>query len=121
MMPTHRSDVMRRFTVVAVALLTWTANTSIATAMPVLFQTSVTAQPDEDLAADCGYEITIPVPDKPIEAVWVVFDRGRDVQRYYGDSAVQAFAAERHWAMLYAFHCSAKGPEQQGDINADPS
>jgi dienelactone hydrolase len=107
--------------VVVVSLLSQSLAVAAAGAMPVLFQTSVAPQPGEDLAGECGYELTIPVPEKPINAVWVVFDRGRDVQRYYADSTVQAFAAGHNWAMLFAFQCAAKSPDQHGDINADPS
>ena len=57
-----------------------------AAAQGVVFQTSVAPKPEEDIATDCRYEITIPNPSKPIRAVWVIFDRGRDMLRYYGDS-----------------------------------
>ena len=91
---------------------------SNAAAQGVLFQTTVVPKPDEDLLGDCRYEITIPNPDRPIRAVWVIFDRGRDMLRYYGDPEVQAFAYRKHLALLLPFHCRAKGYE---DMDVDPS
>ncbi len=74
-----------------------------AAAQGVVFQTSVAPKPEEDILADCRYEITIPNPSRPIRAVWVIFDRGRDTLRYYGDSEVQAFAYRRDLALLLPF------------------
>src|SRR5207302_7288463 len=73
---------------------------------------------DEDILGDCHYEVTIPNPAKPIRAVWVIFDRARDMLRYYGDSEVQDFAYRKDLALLLAFHCRAKGYE---DMDVDPS
>jgi dienelactone hydrolase len=87
-------------------------------AQGVVFQTSVVPKPEEDIAADCRYEITIPNPLRPIRAVWVIFDRGRDMLRYYGDPEVQAFAYRNDLALLFPFHCRAKTYE---DMDVDPS
>jgi len=87
-------------------------------AQGVVFQTSVVPKPEEDILADCRYEITIPNPAKPILAVWVIFDRGRDMLRYYGDPEVQAFAYQRDLALLFPFHCRGKGYE---DMDVDAS
>jgi dienelactone hydrolase len=89
-----------------------------AAAQGVVFQTSVAPESAEDILADCRYEITIPNPSRPIKAVWVIFDRGRDMLRYYGDSEVQAFAYRRDLALLFPFHCRAKAYE---DMDVDPS
>ena len=89
-----------------------------AAAQGVVFQTSVAPKPEEDIATDCRYEITIPNPSKPIRAVWVIFDRGRDMLRYYGDSEVQTFAYRRDLALLFPFHCRSKAYE---DMDIDPS
>ncbi len=86
----------------------------------VVFQGSVTPLPDEDLASDCRYEITLTDRTRPIQGVWVIFDRGRDMLRYYGDPDVQAFARRHGWALLLPFHCSAKAGTD-GDMNMDPS
>lgn len=91
---------------------------SHAAAHGVVFQTAVAPNPDEDILGDCRYEIMIPNPAEPIRAVWVIFDRGRDMLRYYGDSDVQAFAYRKDLALLLAFHCRAKGYE---DMDVDPT
>jgi dienelactone hydrolase len=90
----------------------------------VVFQTSVTPQPDEDLAAPCRYEITLTDPARTIKGVWVIFDRGRDMLRYYGDPQVQTFVERHDWALLLPFHCAAKSystPLERGDMNIDPA
>jgi hypothetical protein len=84
----------------------------------VMFQTSVAPQPDEDLAADCRYEITLLDPSRTVKGVWVIFDRGRDMLRYYGDPDVQAFAQRHDFALMLPFHCRAKSYE---DMNVDPA
>jgi hypothetical protein len=89
-----------------------------AAAQGVVFQTSVAPKPEEDIATDCRYEITIPNPSRPIRAVWVVFDRGRDMLRYYGDPEIQAVAYRSDLALLFPFHCRSKAYE---DMNVDPS
>lgn len=85
-----------------------------------VFQTSVTPLPDEDLASDCRYEITLTDRRRNIRGVWVIFDRGRDMLRYYGDPDVQAFARRHDFALLLPFHCRAKSGTD-GDMNMDPS
>src|SRR6266849_2322380 len=93
-------------------------------AQGVVFQTSVAPQPDEDLASDCRYEITLTDPSRTVRAIWVIFDRGRDMLRYYGDPDVQAFAQHHDLALLMPFHCSAKSysaPLEKGDMDMDPS
>ena len=83
-----------------------------------VFQTEVAPQPDEDLAAPCSYEMTLTDPSRRVTGVWVIFDRGRDMLRYYGDPDVQAFARQHDLALLLAFHCRAKAYE---DIDVDPA
>ena len=87
----------------------------------VVFQTSVAPQPDEDFASPCRYEITLIDPSRTIRGVWVIFDRGRDMLRYYGDPDVQAFARRNDLALMLPFHCASKLPVLAGDINTDPS
>src|SRR5947199_10755586 len=76
---------------------------SNAAAQGVVFQTSVAPEPEENIAIDCRYEITIPNPSKTIRAVWVIFDRGRDMLRYYADSEAHACAIHKYVALLVAF------------------
>src|SRR5438045_3014017 len=104
------------FTIVLVAGLL-SSQLAVA-AQPVAFQTSVDPVADEDIASACQYEITLMNPTRPVRAVWVIFDRGRDMLRYYGDPDVQAFADRNDWALLFPFQCRAKSG---GDINVDPS
>ena len=89
-------------------------------ALGVVFQTSVAPLVDEDLASACEYEMTLPDPSGTVRGVWVIFDRGRDMLRYYGDPDVQAFAKRHDWALLLPFHCRAKSGTD-GDMNMDPS
>jgi pimeloyl-ACP methyl ester carboxylesterase len=89
-----------------------------ASAAPgMVFQTSVTPQPDEDLAASCRYELTVMAPARMIKGVWVIFERGRDMVRYYEDPDVRSFARRHDWALLMPFHCAAKS---YSDMDMDP-
>jgi pimeloyl-ACP methyl ester carboxylesterase len=93
---------------------------STAVAAPgVVFQISVAPQPHEELAGPCRYELVLLDPSRTIRGVWVTFDRGRDMLRYYGDPDVGAFARQRDLALLLAFHCRSKSSD--GDISVDPA
>jgi hypothetical protein len=87
---------------------------------PLVFETSVAPQPDEDLADACRYELTVTNGARRVEGIWVIFERSRDMLRYYQDADVRAFARRHHLALLFAFHCRSKS-ETGGDINVDPS
>ena len=89
-----------------------------ASAKTVVFQTSVAPQPDEDIVSDCHYELTIMDVSRPVRGVWVIFDRGRDMLRYYGDESVQSWALRRDVALLMPFMCPAKSYK---DMNVDPA
>lgn len=89
-------------------------------AQRLVFETSVTPQSDEDLAAVCKYEITLPNSPRPVQAIWVIFERSRDTLEYYRDADVQAFAQRNDFALLFPFHCRSKS-ETGGDMNVDPS
>lgn len=99
-----------------VAMLFWCQHLGAAPGM--VFQTSVNANGDEDIQSPCGYELTLLDPARPVKGVWVIFDRGRDMLRYYGDPEVQAFALRNDFALLLAFHCRSKSYE---DMNVDPA
>jgi dienelactone hydrolase len=101
---------------VAMAILL--AARALPSTQGVVFQTTVAALSDEDIASPCRYELTIFNRSRPIRAVWVIFDRGRDMLRYYGDSYVQAFAEQHDLALLLPFQCRAKSYE---DMNVDPA
>ena len=83
-----------------------------------VFQTEVAPEPGEDLAAPCSYEMTLTDPSRTVKGAWVIFDRGRDMLRYYGDPDVQAFAQRHDLALVVPFHCRATAYE---DIDVDPA
>src|SRR5262252_2326711 len=66
--------------------LVWIAST--AAAQTARYETLVKPAQDEDLAGDCRYELTIPNPTHPIRAVWVIFERGRELTTFYRDTEV---------------------------------
>lgn len=111
---------MKALALACLALFTCAIGPSTFAAQGVVFQGSVAPLPDEDLASDCRYELTVPDSTRPVQAVWVIFDRGRDMLRYYGDPDVHAFARRHGWALLLPFHCPAKAGTD-GDMNMDPS
>jgi dienelactone hydrolase len=85
------------------------------------YETDVTPLPNEDIASDCHYTLTIPAPDHRIRAVWVIFDRAHDVHDLYSDPAVEVFARRLRLALLLHGHCPGKTPEDHQDMNMDPS
>jgi dienelactone hydrolase len=87
----------------------------------VRLETTVVPRAGEDIASDCHYSLTITTPSHPISAVWVIFDRSHDVHDLYRDEAVLAFARRFHLALLLHGHCPGKTPEDNGDMNMDPS
>lgn len=54
--------------------------TSLARAQS--FETSVAPLPNETFASPCHYDLTLPAGRHPVGAVWVSFDRGRDVMQF---------------------------------------
>lgn len=94
---------------------------SAAAAQGIAVQTVVSPVPGEDLASPCRYELTLFDPAREIRTVWVIFDRGRDMLRYYGDPDVQAFAHRNDIGLVLAFNCSAQSEASHGDINVDPT
>ena len=89
-------------------------------AQGAVFQTSVSPVPDEDLASACQYELTLTDRQRAIRGVWVIFDRGRDILRIYGDPEVRSFAQRHDLALMLPFHCRAKSGTD-GDLNMDPA
>jgi hypothetical protein len=89
-----------------------------AVAPGVVFQTSVEPAEGEDIASACRYELTLLDPSRTVRGVWVIFDRGRDMLRYYGDPDVHEFARRHDLALMLPFHCRAKSYEE---MNVDPS
>ena len=72
-------------------------------------------------ASACRYEMTLTDPSRIVRGVWVIFDRGRDMLRYYGDPDVQAFAQRHDLALTASHSTAAPKSETGGDMNVDPS
>src|SRR5882762_11043760 len=90
-------------------------------AQTVRYETWVAPLPDEDIVSHCHYELTIPTSTRQVRAVFVIFDRGRDVHNLYGDAQVLAFARRFRLALLLHGHCPGKRAEDHNDMNMDPS
>jgi pimeloyl-ACP methyl ester carboxylesterase len=84
-------------------------------------ETTVTPLPNEDIASDCHYVLTIPEPQQLIRGVWVIFDRGHDIHDLYSDVDVLAFASRFNLALLLHSHCPGKNPSDHEDMNMDPT
>src|SRR5260370_18610490 len=84
------------------------------------FNTAVAPLQGEDIASDCHYALTVPVPEHKLRAVWVIFDRGRDMHDLYGDPAVLTFARRFDVALLLHGHCPGNRPEDHRDMNMEP-
>jgi hypothetical protein len=94
---------------------------SAGSAAQTKFETAVTPLPNEDIAADCHYTLTIPDPSHPIRATWVIFDRGHDVHDLYSDESVVAFARRFRLGLLLHGHCPGKLPQDHNDMDMDPT
>jgi len=77
----------------------------------------VTPLRGEDIASECHYELTIPTANHEIRAVWVIFDRARDVHDLYTDPTLLAFARRYDIALLLHGHCPGNRPEDHMDMN----
>lgn len=98
--------------------LAWT--TSAASAQ-THFETNVTPLPDEDIDGPCHYTLDLPASTKSIQAVWIIFVRGRDIHDLANDPDTLAFAQQFHLALLLQSHCPGKRAEDRGDMNMDPA
>lgn len=90
---------------------------------PREFTTTVVARADENLAENCTFKMTIPAPNKPVQAVWLTYDRGFDIMKYYDDPAVVTFAQQHEIALVLAHQCPAKDPptRETGEMDMDMS
>jgi len=85
-------------------------------------QTTVTPLPDEDFSGPCHYEITLPAGDRHVRAVWVIFDRGRDIMKFYSDPDVVAFARGHDMAIMMPHQCNGKNaPGGSDEMDMEPS
>jgi hypothetical protein len=55
--------------------------------------------------------------------VWITYDLGFDISRYYSDGQVRAFAQKQAIALILAHQCAAKSPPtgKQGEMDMDMS
>ena len=86
------------------------------------YATAVAPKPDDNIAAPCRYDLTLPAGRRTVRAVWVTYDRGRDITKFYSDADVSAFARRHDLALLLAHQCPAKdAPGGPGEMDMDPS
>lgn|GEM_PF-1295486 len=86
------------------------------------FKTTVTPFPGEDIAGPCHYDITFPAGHRTVRAVWVTFDRGRDIMKFYSDPEVISFARHHDLALMMPHQCPAKNaPGGPHEMDMDPS
>jgi hypothetical protein len=86
------------------------------------FQTSVAPLSDETLAGPCKYDLSLPAGRRPIRAVWVTFDRGLDIMKFYSDPDVVAFARRHDLALMMPHQCPAKNvPGGPREMDMNPS
>jgi hypothetical protein len=52
--------------------------------------------------------LTIAAPERVVSAVWVIYDRDRDVHDFYSDPSVVPFARRLHLALLLQAIARAK-------------
>lgn len=110
--------------IVLLALLCFTCATASVRAQTLPFkhfETNISPLPGEDIDGPCHYTLDLPTSDKPIQAVWIIFDRGRDIHDLANDPDTLAFAQRFHLALLLQSHCPGKRAEDRGDMNMDPA
>jgi hypothetical protein len=83
------------------------------------FHTTVAPKTSEDVANPCKYELRILNANKRIRGLFVVFERGPELQHFYEEPEVAAFAREHDLAMLMPMICPAT--DHGGDIDVDPN
>jgi dienelactone hydrolase len=86
------------------------------------FQTTVAPLPNETLAGQCQYDLSLPAGHREVRAVWVTFDRGLDIMKFYSDPEVIAFARRHDLALMMPHQCPAKNaPGGPREMDMDPS
>jgi hypothetical protein len=90
---------------------------------PSQFKTTVEPLPGENLTGACSFELLIPSPNKQVRAVWITYDRGFDIMKYYSDPEVRAFAQRQAIALMLGHQCPAKLPPtgERGEMDMDMS
>jgi dienelactone hydrolase len=107
-----------RITAVLVIIAFPSLSDGLAQGRTTSFHTVVAPQPGEDVANPCEYELRILSAKKRIHGLFVVFQRGPELQHFYEEPEVAAFAEQHGLAMLMPMDCPAK---DHRDINVDPN
>ena len=95
---------------------------SACSAVAQTYETRVTPLPEENLSAPCDYEMTLLSGGRSIRAVWVLYDRGLDIMKFYSDPDVVSFARRHDMAMMMAHHCAGKNaPGGANEMDMIPS
>jgi len=89
---------------------------STVSANATRYVTNVAPLPDENIASPCRYELVIANPNLSVRAVFVVFERGRDLRRIYEHLEKSSFALRHQLALMMPFHCR----EKAGTANDEP-
>src|SRR5580658_6216426 len=85
------------------------------------FQTTAAPAPGEDLARACHYDLTLVTGKKPINGIWVIYDRGPQITSFYSDADVIALAKRRSLALMLAHQCnSINAPGGPEEMDMDP-
>jgi dienelactone hydrolase len=82
------------------------------------FHTIVPPKPGEDVAAPCQYDLRILSENKRIHGLFVVFERGPELQHFYEEPEVADFARKHDLAMFMPMGCPST--KNNGDIDVDP-
>jgi dienelactone hydrolase len=89
-----------------------------AQANPPALRTIVPPLAGEDVARPCEYILIAPTSGAAFRAVFVVFERGRDMENFFNDPIVRLFGERHHLAMLVPRHCAS---QQYEDMDIDPA
>jgi dienelactone hydrolase len=87
------------------------------------FKTTVQPLAGENLRGQCSFELWVPGAIRRLRSVWITYDRGYDITRYYTDAEVRTFAEHNAIALMLARQCPAKVPPtgEQGEMDMDMS
>src|SRR3984893_12229421 len=86
------------------------------------FKPTVIPLAAENFSGPCDYDLTLPTGSHSISAVLVVFDRGRDIMKFYSDIDVARLARRQSLALMMPHQCPAKdAPGSPEEMDMDPS
>jgi hypothetical protein len=75
------------------------------------YRTTVTPEAGETIQERCYYQLLLPVADRPVRSVFVIFERGWQLGNLYYDPTMVNFAADHEMGLLLAQHCRSKERE----------